>query len=133
MSEKFFSTSIYVCPVRLKRGKITINAQSPITDGHLSDRPDREHGNPLEPDRTPDDVGKNLANVIVAGFRRISSPLGFDFLRFLRFYGESANRAWQKPLAYLSLYNEALHFSLPGMAFCASHIVITQKSLSKVE
>ncbi len=36
------------------------NAESRIIDGHLSDQPDREHGNPLKPDRTLDDVGKKL-------------------------------------------------------------------------
>ena len=57
----------------------------PIIDCHLSDQPDREHGNPLKPDRergnplkpdrTRDDVGKkNSADAIVAGFRRISPP-----------------------------------------------------------
>ena len=44
------------------------NAQSPTIDGLLSDRPDREHGNPLKPDRTRDDVGKNLVNAIVTKF-----------------------------------------------------------------
>ena len=44
-------------------------------EGHFSDRPDREHGNPLEPVRTRDDVDKNLANAIVARFRRIFPTL----------------------------------------------------------
>ena len=39
--------------------------------GRFSDRPDREHGNPLKPVRTRDDVGKNLANAILAGSRQI--------------------------------------------------------------
>ena len=38
---------------------------SPIIDGRFSDQPDREHGNPLKPVRTRDDVDKNLANAIV--------------------------------------------------------------------
>ncbi len=29
-------------------------------EGRISDRPDREHGNPLEPVRTRDDVDKTL-------------------------------------------------------------------------
>ena len=29
-------------------------------EGRFSDRPDREHGNPLEPVRTRDDVDKTL-------------------------------------------------------------------------
>ena len=62
-------------------------------EGRFSDRPDREHDNPLKPVRTRDDVDKILANAIVAGFRQISAALGVDFLRFLRFYGESAYRA----------------------------------------
>ena len=49
----------------------------------FSDRPDPEHDNPLKPVRTRDDVDKNLANAIVARFRRIGSA---DFLRFLRFF-----------------------------------------------
>ena len=44
-------------------------------DGRLSDRSDREHGNPLKPVGTRDDVGKNLANAILAGFRRIFPTL----------------------------------------------------------
>ena len=35
-------------------------------EGRFSDRPDREHGNPLKPVRTRDNVDKNLANAIVA-------------------------------------------------------------------
>ena len=44
-------------------------------EGRFSDRPDRERGNPLKPVRTRDDVGKNLANAIVARFRRIFPTL----------------------------------------------------------
>ena len=55
-------------------------------EGHFSDRPDREHGNPLEPVRTRDDVDKNLANAIVADdFGEFAPPRGVNFLRFLRF------------------------------------------------
>ena len=55
-------------------------------EGRFSDRPDPEHGNPLKPVRTRGNADKNLANAIVAEFRRISSA---DFLWFLRFF--SAN------------------------------------------
>ena len=48
-------------------------------EGRFSDRPDQEHGNPLKPVRTRDDGDKNLANAIVAGFRRISSTLRGQF------------------------------------------------------
>ena len=44
-------------------------------EGRFSDQPYREHGNLLKPVRTRDDVGKNLANAIVAGFRWISLAL----------------------------------------------------------
>ena len=59
-------------------------------EGRFSDQPDREHGNPLKPIRTRDDVDKNLANVIFARFRRISSALRgrFPFITFI--FGESA-------------------------------------------
>ena len=40
-------------------------------EGCFSDQPDREHGNPLKPVRTHDDVDKNWANAIVAWIRRI--------------------------------------------------------------
>ena len=57
------------------------NSQSPTIDGPFSDKPDRRHDNPLKPDRTRDDVGKNLANAIVAGFRRRSISFdSFDFM-----------------------------------------------------
>ena len=45
-------------------------------EGRFSHPPDREHGNPLKPVRTREDVGKNLANAIIARFRRI-----FPYLR----------------------------------------------------
>ena len=48
-------------------------------EGRFSDRPDREHGNPLKPVRTRDNVDKNLANAIVAWIRRISAALGRPF------------------------------------------------------
>ena len=44
-------------------------------DGRFSDRPDPEHGNPLKPVRTRDNVDKNLTNAIVTRFRLISSVL----------------------------------------------------------
>ena len=36
------------------------DARSPIIDGRFPDRPDREHGNPLKPVRTRNDVDKKL-------------------------------------------------------------------------
>ena len=67
-----------LCLVSLKRGISTVgaenakqyleNVQSSVIDGSLSDRPDREHDNLAKLDRTCDDVGKNLANAIVAKF-----------------------------------------------------------------
>ncbi len=63
------SSLVCVCPARFKKGnpnrhgksleKKLKNAQSPIIDTP-SDRPDRQHGNPLKPDRTRDDEGKKL-------------------------------------------------------------------------
>lgn len=47
------------------------NVESPIIDGSLSDQSASQHGNPLKPDRTRDDVGKNLDYSIVAGFQRM--------------------------------------------------------------
>ena len=35
-------------------------------EGRFSDQPDREHGNPLKPVRTRDDVDKNLFHATVA-------------------------------------------------------------------
>ena len=52
-------------------------------DGRFSDRPDPEHGNPLEPVGTRDDVGKDLANAIVARFRRMFPTLRGRFLSIL--------------------------------------------------
>ena len=37
-------------------------------EGRFSDRPDREHDNPLKPVRTRGNADKNLANAIVARF-----------------------------------------------------------------
>ena len=48
-------------------------------EGRFSDRPDLEHGNPLKPVRTRDDEDKNLANAIVARFRRIFPTLRSRF------------------------------------------------------
>ena len=59
-------------------------------DGRLLDRPDPEHGNPLKPVRTRDDVGKNLANAILAGFRRIFRTLRGRFPLIPSIFGESA-------------------------------------------
>ena len=55
-------------------------------DGCFSDRPDREHGNPLKPVRTRYDVGKNLANAILAGFRRIFPTLRGRFPSILSMF-----------------------------------------------
>ena len=59
------------------------NPRSWIIKGRFSDRPDREHGNPFKPVQTRDDVGKNLANATLAGFRRIfpnlRGSISFDF------------------------------------------------------
>ena len=49
-----------------------------VPQGLLSDQPDSEHGNPLRPVRTCDDVGGKLGQL---GDRRIS------------IFGESANKA----------------------------------------
>ena len=57
-------------------------------DGRLSDRPDREHGNPLKPVGTRDDVGKNLANAILAGSRRIFPTLRLQFPTIPSIFGE---------------------------------------------
>ena len=56
-------------------------------EARLSDQPDREHDNPLKPVRTRDDVGKNLANGIVARFRRlcptrVGGAISFDSFDF---------------------------------------------------
>ena len=68
-------------------------SHSPIIDGRFSDRPDREHGNPLKSIRTHDDVEKNLANAIVAGFRRISPTLRGRFPPIPSIFGESEDEA----------------------------------------
>ena len=52
----------------------------------FSDRPDREHGNPLKPVGTHDDVGKHLANAIVAGFRGIFPTLRGRFPSILSMF-----------------------------------------------
>ena len=54
--------------------------------GRFSDRPDREHGNPLKPVRTRDDVGKNLVNAILAGIRRIFPTLRARFPSILSIF-----------------------------------------------
>ena len=65
------------------------NAQSPIIDGRLLDRPDRRYGNPLKPDRTHDDVGKKLGQCdrrqISANFPRPYGSISFDFRRIRRY------------------------------------------------
>ena len=58
-------------------------------EGRFSDRPDREHGNPLKPVRTRDDVRKNLANAIVAGFQRILPTFRGRFPLIPLIFGES--------------------------------------------
>ena len=57
-------------PNELLMWKYTINAGSRIIDGSLLDQPDREHGNPLKPDRTRDHAGKKLGQ---SDPRRISA------------------------------------------------------------
>ena len=65
----------------------------------FSDQPDREHGNPLKPVRTRDDVDKKLAKAIVAGFRRISSTLRGQFPSIPSIFGESTDMTSRpKPL-----------------------------------
>ena len=59
-------------------------------EGRFSDRPDPEHGNPLKPAGTRDDVGKNLVNAIVARFRRISSDFRGRLYLTPSIFGESA-------------------------------------------
>ncbi len=76
-------------------------AQSPIINGPLSDRPERWHGNPPKADQARDDVGKNLANAIVAGFRRISST-GSD--RFPSILGEFVDRASRQETMSIEFY-----------------------------
>ena len=60
-------------------------------EGRFSDQPDREHGNPLKPVRSRDDVDKHLANAIVTGFRRISPTLRGQFPSIPSIFGESAD------------------------------------------
>ncbi len=54
----------------------------------LSDQPDRQHGNPLKPDRTRDDVGKKLGQCdrrrIPANSPRPKRSISFDSLDFWR-------------------------------------------------
>ena len=62
--------------------------QSPIIDGLLSDKPDREHDNSTKPDRTRDDVGKKLGQCdrrISAIFIRPKRSISFDFFDFFDF------------------------------------------------
>ena len=68
-------------------------------EDRFSDQPDREHGNPLKPVRTRDDVDKKLAKAIVAGFRRISSTLRGQFPSIPSIFGESTDMTSRpKPL-----------------------------------
>ena len=60
-------------------------------EGRFSDQPDGEHGNPLKPVRTRVDVDKNLADAIVAGFRRIFPTLRGQFLSIPSIFGESTD------------------------------------------
>ena len=73
--------------VRAKKvKKYSKNVKSWIIDGPLSDQSDREHDNPLKPDRTSTDVGKKLGQ---SDRRRILTkfphPKEVDFLRILWF------------------------------------------------
>ena len=95
-TDKDESIFLCACALRLKRGSRTVgaktvkkypkNARSWIMDGCFSDRPDPEHGNPLKPVRTRYDVGKNLANAILAGFRRIFPTLRGRFPSILSMF-----------------------------------------------
>ena len=57
-------------------------------EGRSSDRPDREHGNPLEPVRTRDDVEKQLGRCdrrrISANFPYREGSISFDSFDFRR-------------------------------------------------
>ena len=87
-----------VCPVRLKRGIRTVRAKnlkkypkhahSSIIDDRFSHQPDREHGNPatrsnpFEPAVTQTKTWPTRSS---PDFGDFPTPLGVDFLRFLRF------------------------------------------------
>ena len=82
---------VCVCALRLKRGSRTVgaknlkkypkNAPSWITEGRFSDRPDSEHGNPLKPVRTRDDVGKNFGEFLLSWGVNFSTVYFLDFWR----------------------------------------------------
>ena len=66
------------------------NAELRIMEGCFSDQPDREHGNPLKPVRTRDDVDKKLGQWDRRRFQRISSALRGRFPPIPSIFGESA-------------------------------------------
>ena len=55
-------------------------------EGRFSDQPDQEHSNSLKPVRTRDDVGKNLANAVLTGFRRTFPTLKVRFPSILSIF-----------------------------------------------
>ena len=83
------------------------NAESWIMEGRFSERPDREHGNPLKPVRTRDDVDKNFSNAIVAGFRRIFPTLRGQFPSNPSIFGESTDMTSRPNPHRRILYNLA--------------------------
>ena len=87
--------------VRLKKWKIyRKSTESRIIDvPPPSDQSDREHGNPLKPDRTRDDVSKKI-NTIDARFQRIFPTQSGRYPSISSIFGESADGAsWPKPWA----------------------------------
>ena len=97
------SPLFFVCPVRLKRGICTVRAKNlkkisktcAFADHRgplfgLTRSGARQHGNPLQPVRTRDGADKNLANGIVARFRRISTALRGRFPWIPSIFVESA-------------------------------------------
>ena len=97
------SVSVCLCAVRLKRGIRTVEAKNMKKISKKCAFADhwrplfgptrtaaREHGNPLRPVQTRHNVDKNLANAIVARFRRISSALRGRFPLIPSISGESA-------------------------------------------
>ena len=72
--------------------------------GRFSHPPDPEHGNPLKPVQTRDDVGKTLANAIVARFRRIFSTLRARFPFIPSFFGESEEWVSRQETTRTKLY-----------------------------
>ena len=91
-------------------------AQSPIIDGPLSNRPDRRHDNLLKPDRTCNDVAKNLANAIP------NLPQGGRFPSFPSLFGESKDKGvtTRNHYKHWILCNLAWTFCRFSLFFCKS-------------